>query len=129
MSCKSIDFEGEKFAIKVIAEGAYVDDKVGDGKIYCVKATTIRLNHVAHNAWNQSEVFNVRECYRHDEEWEAHKAEYEKRRKEIQSKIRGALGIGLEENGVTIAKVQTEVFAVVHIYEIGKENTTNVQRI
>ena len=78
-------FEGNDFAIQVIAKGAFVDNGTYVDSSYLAEATTIRLNHIALNAWILSECFNTRDCYedgeKGDAEWEAHKAEYEERRK------------------------------------------------
>ncbi len=114
-------FEGNEFEIRVIAKGAFVDNGTGNGKSYLVEATTIRLNHIALNAWILSECFNTRDCYEDGEEgdaqWKAHKAEYEERRKAWKAEILETLEIDSEE-GVSIAQSQSEVFTVVHIREI-----------
>ena len=112
-------FEGKEFAIQVITKGAYVDNGTGDGNAYLVEAYTIRLNHVALNAWIFSETMNCRECYDTNEEWEAHKAKYEERRKVWNKQIVEILGIDPDQGGVSITQSQSEVFTVVHIYEIG----------
>ncbi len=58
-------FEGNGFALQVISKGAFVDNGTGNGSSYLVEVITIRLNHIALNAWILSECFNTRDCYNH----------------------------------------------------------------
>ena len=48
------DFEANKFAAQVIARGSFVDSNTGNGKVYIVETTVLRLNYVALNAYNES---------------------------------------------------------------------------
>lgn len=113
-------FEGNEFAIQVISKGAFIDNGTVNGSAYLVEATTIRLNHIALNAWILSETMNCRECYETDEEWEAHKAEYVERRKTWITNILEALKLEVDSNeeSVSITQSQSEVFTVVHISKI-----------
>lgn len=117
-------FEGNEFAIQVISKGAFVDNGTGNGSSYLVEATTIRLNHIALNAWILSECFNTRDCYEDGEEglaqWKAHKAEYEERREAWKAQILEALEIEIDpdKEGVSITQSQSEVFTAVRIREI-----------
>jgi hypothetical protein len=116
------NFEGNKFALQVISKGAFVDDGTGNGSSYLVEVTTIRLNHIALNAWILSDCMNCRECYEDgaegDAQWEAHKAEYKARREAWNAKIVEALGIDPEAGSVCITQSLSEVFTIVHIREI-----------
>ncbi|EGW36431.1 hypothetical protein [Desulfosporosinus sp. OT] len=120
----STRFEGNEFVIQVIAKGAFVDNGTYVDSSYLVEATTIRLNHVALNAWILSECFNTRDCYedgeKGDAEWKAHKAEYEERRKTWKDQIFEALELEIdtENEGVSITQSQSEVFTVVRISKI-----------
>ena len=113
-------FEGNEFAIQVIAKGAFVDEGTGNGKSYIVEATTIRMNHVALEAWIMSQTMNHRECYETQGEWEAHQAKYAERRKVVTAQIAEALEIDSTKGGFSITQSQSEVFTVVHICEVAK---------
>ena len=110
-------FEGDDFVIQVIAKGSFVDN-AGGGRSFLVEATTVRMNHVALNAWILSETMNHRECYDTNEEWEAHKAEYAERRKAVIAQIVETLEIDSTKGSVSITQSQSEVFTVVHIRKI-----------
>lgn len=111
-------FEGNEFAIQVISKGSFVDNGTYVDSSFLVEATTIRLNHVALNAWISSITWNHRECYDTNEEWEAHKAEYAERRKTVEVKITKTLEIDSDKGSVCITQSQSEVFTVVHIRKI-----------
>jgi hypothetical protein len=113
-------FEGNEFAIQVISKGAFVDEGTRNGSSYLVEATTIRMNHVALDAWIMSGTMNHRECYDTNEGWEAHKAEYAERRKAVIAQILAALDLEVESDkeGVSITQSQSEVFTVVRIRKI-----------
>lgn len=114
-------FEGNEFALQVIAKGSFIDNGVGVGT-FQVEATTIRLNHIALNAWLLSEMSNTRDCYEDgpegDAQWEAHKKEWAERRRVWEAKMVEALGIDPKTGSVSITQAQTEVFTVVFIREI-----------
>lgn len=118
ITMNSEKFESNEFAIQVIAKGAYVDNGSGGGKSFLIEATTVRMNHIALNAWLLSQTSNCRECYDTDEEWEAHKAEYGRRHNAVKAKIIVALGLDTAKGSVCITQSQSEVFAVVHIQDI-----------
>lgn len=113
-------FEGNDFAIQVIAKGAFVDNGTYVDSSYLVEATTIRLNHIALNAWIMSGTMNHRECYDTNEEWEAHKAEYAERRKAWIAQVLDVLELEIDpgKEGVSITQSQSEVFTVVRIRKI-----------
>lgn len=112
-------FEGNDFSLQVISKGSFIDDGVEDGSLYLVEATTIRLNHVALNAWIFSECLNTRDCYedgeKGDAEWEAHKTKYAERRRNWQKQITDILEIDTDSGGISITQSQSEVFTVVYI--------------
>lgn len=116
-------FEGNEFSIQLLAKGAYVDNGTGDGQKYLIEAYTIRLNHIALNAWITSECMNCRECYQDgpagDAEWNAHKAEYAERRRAWTEQIVKSLDIGDDGGSNCITQSLSEVFTVVHITKIG----------
>lgn len=116
------NFEGNEFALQVIAKGSFIDNGVGYGKSFQVEAATIRLNHIALNAWLLSEMSNTRACYEDgpegDAQWEAHKKEWAERRRVWEAQVVGTLGIDPNTGSVSITQAQTEVFSVVHIREI-----------
>lgn len=120
----TVKFEGNEFALQVISKGAFVDNGTWVDSSYLVEATTIRLNHIALNAWILSECLNTRDCYEDGEkgdiEWEAHKAEYEERRKAWKAQIFEALGLEVDpdKESVCITQSQSEVFTVVRIKKI-----------
>lgn len=116
----SVNFESNSFALQVISKGSFVD---AEGDIsFLVEATTVRLNHVALNAWLLSEMMNVRECYADgaegDVEWEAHKAEYAERRRVWKEQVIKSLDVDPRAGSVSITQSQSEVFTVVHIRKV-----------
>ena len=114
-------FEGKEFAIQVTAKGAFVDNGVGNGKSYVVETIALRLNHVALNEWIFSSFLNCRDCYETEQEWQTYKSEKEAKRKAFNEKIIKDLGIDTDEGSVCITQAQSEVFTVVHIWEIRAE--------
>lgn len=116
----TVNFEGNEFALQVISNGAFIDNGTYVDSSYLVEATTIRLNHIALNAWIMSQTMNCRECYDTNEEWEAYKAEIEERRKAWKAQILEALEVDSTKGSVTITQSQSEVFTVVHIREVAK---------
>lgn len=59
-------FEDNEFAFQLMAKGSFVDSGTGNGYSYLVEAFTLRLNHIALNAWFSSHTYNCRECYETD---------------------------------------------------------------
>lgn len=109
------NFEGNEFAIQVVANGSYIDDGSGGGKSFVIDTTVIRMNHIALNAWILSETLNCRECYETNEEWEEHKTEYAEKRKTVKRQIIEALGIDQNNGSISITQSQSEIFTIVHI--------------
>jgi DNA topoisomerase VI subunit A len=120
MTKANVNFEGNEFAIQVIGKGSYVDNGTGNGKSYRIEATTIRLNHIALNAWILSSMLNCRDCYETNEEWEAYKAETTAEREAVRAQIIDALGIKIDadKESICITQSQSEVFTVVRISDI-----------
>lgn len=112
-------FEDNNFAIQLLAKGSFVDNGTGNEKSFLVEAFTIRLNHIALNAWIMSETMNCRECYDSNHEWEDHKAEYKAKREAWNKQIIDILNIDSDTGSVSITQSQSEVFAVVYIHKIG----------
>ena len=109
------NFEECKFAIQLIAKGSYVDRE--DDQTYIIETYTIRLSAVAYQEWMFTETMNTREVYGSEKEWQEHIEKYLMRSKIWRAKICDALG-GLPNGGVSITQSQSEVFTVVHIYEV-----------
>lgn len=110
-------FESDKFDLQVIARGACLDHL--NNKIYAIETVTFRLNHVALNAWSDSEMMNSRDCYETDSEWKEHLEKYRLKRYSVERKILESLGMDAEPEQVSICQVVSEVFTAVHIREIG----------
>ena len=108
----------EEFALQVIAKGSYIDCDTGSGKTYLIEAYTLRLNHVALNAWLLSISFNSRDCYASNEEWIAHKVIYQRRHDAVIKQIVAALKIDLSVGSVQVTQALSEVFTAVYIKEI-----------
>ena len=120
-------FERGVFALQVMSKGSFIDTGTGQpDKAYSVEATTIRLNWVALNEWLASIMLNCRQVYEDgpagDAEWEAHKAEYEQRRKTVEGKIISTLGLDPDRGSVLIRQVHSEVLTVLNIWEILTKN-------
>lgn len=118
---ESAAIKKDDFALQIIARGSYLDAEAGGGATYMVEAITIRLNHVALQAWLLSETMNSRDCYEDgkigDAQWKSHQEEYNRRREAVTDQILDALGINIDpgNEGVSITQAQSEVFTVVHI--------------
>jgi hypothetical protein len=119
-------FEGNEFAVQVIAKGAFVDS--GSGRVFMLEAIAIRLNHVAYREWQGFIVWNSRDTYDTDDEWERYKVEKEAKREVWEAKIKSALHLEDAEGSVCITQSQSEIFTVVHIYKIFEpaDETTKV---
>ena len=114
----------DDFVVEVLSRGAYFDGKAGDGSVYQIDTFTLRLNHIALNAYLRSDMMNCRECYADSEEgqarFEAHRAEYAVRRNAWRNNVLLALGICSGDGSVAITQVVAEVFAAVWIRELGE---------
>ncbi len=113
-------FEGDEFAMQIMANGRFEDNGTGGDKSYTVEATTLRLNHVALNEWLETKTFDSRECYADgpdgDAEWKGVQERCKARRSAFDERIKAALGIK-PDKGVFIEQAHSEVFTVVNIYE------------
>jgi hypothetical protein len=108
----------DKFVIQVIARGAFVDDGAGGGQSYMVETYTLRLNHVALNAWILSDLLNCREFYSTIEEWEEHKAKQKTKREAVKSQVLDVLNIDPNTGSACITQSLSEIFTLVHIRKI-----------
>ena len=106
------------FGLQLLAKSSFVDNTAVPKEHFLVETFTVRLNRVALNAWLLSEMDNVREFYATEEEWEAHKAEYKKKRSIVRSQILDALEIDPASGGGNILQVLTDVFSVVHVRKL-----------
>lgn len=111
-------FESNEFAMQIIAKGSFIDSGAGNGKSYVVETAAIRLNHIAQNEWSMSQTSNSRGCYETSEEWEAHKAEYEKKHEAVRAQIISDLGLDPNKGSIHISKSHAEMFAVIYIWEV-----------
>ncbi len=110
------NFDSNDFALEVITKGSFVD-KV-DGKSYIVEATTVRLNHVAMNAWIMSSDLNSRSTYNTDGEYRAYKDKIQTKRHTWEENVLFALDMTrTDSQSVHIAQALAEVFTVVRIWE------------
>lgn len=116
-------FKTDRFAIEIISCGEFLDDDPGFmGKTYTVQTYTIRLNHVALDAWQAATTTDDRED---DETWAAwhpgedrqtYQAAVEKRKAEFDAQIAAALQItGAATGSFSVVRVLSEIFAVVYI--------------
>lgn len=116
------DFNSNNFAIQVIASGSFVDQPVyGGGRTYLVETATIRLNHVALNAWNDTIVHDYyRECFDTDGEFEAYVNEKKRLLLEFERNIAQAVGFtpDPDKEKINVTQVVSEVFAVAWIHEV-----------
>lgn len=109
----------DKFELQIIAMGAFVDSNSNPGKSYLIETMVVRLNWVALNAWLLSITSNSRDCYKTQEEWDAHRVFMGKKHDAVKARIIELLGIGPVGSGsVCITQSQAEVFTVVHIWEV-----------
>ena len=116
-------FKMDRFAIEIVSAGGFLDDDPGfRGKTYSVQTYTIRLNHVALDAWRAATATDDRED---DETWAAwhpgedrqtYRAAVEKCKAEFDSQIAAALQItGASTGSFSVVQVLSEIFAVVYI--------------
>ena len=115
-------FKMDRFAIEIVSAGGFLDDDPGfRGKTYSVQTYTIRLNHVALDAWRAATATDDRED---DETWAAwhpgedrqtYRAAVEKRKAEFDSQVAAALQItGAATGSFSVVQVLSEIFAVVY---------------
>ena len=109
-------FESDKFDIQVIAQGTCLDHL--NDKTYTIETVTFRLNHVALNAWSDSEMMNSRDFYETDKERKEHQEKYKVKRYNVKRMILESLGMDAEPERISICQVVSEVFTAVHISEI-----------
>ena len=116
-------FKTDRFAIEIVSACGFLDDDPGfRGKTYSVQTYTVRLNHVALDAWRAATATDDRED---DETWTAwhpgedrqtYRAAVEKRKAEFDANIAAALQItGADTGSFSVVQVLSEIFAVVYI--------------
>lgn len=119
-NCTSLKDDG--FGVEIISRGAFIDRFAGDEKAYQIETYTLRLNHVALNAYLLSLTNNCRECYPDgrdgDEQWATHKTVMRGRRQAWKAKMLRALDIDPDTGSMAIKQVQSEVFAAVWIRKV-----------
>lgn len=114
------DFNSEHFAVQVIAAGSFVDKPAyAAGRSYLVETATVRLNHAALNAWNDTRALDDRNCFENDDDW----VNYMIRKAILLSSFEECLAkeVGFtptKSESVTVKQVVSEVFTVVWIHEI-----------
>jgi hypothetical protein len=123
-------FESKEFAMQVIARGGFVDFCSGSGKTYYVDTVNLRANHIMSNGYFKSGFSNGNDweaSYETKEEWEKEKHAAEERRKIWEEKVKSDLKTiipNIYDGTCFITKVQSEVFAVMHVYEMEGEEKT-----
>ena len=121
---KKSEFEGNSFALQVIARGSYIDSGASPEKLFVIETTTIRLNYVALNDYHESLCHNCREVYKDgddgDQEYDEYKKKCAENYAEWERKIKAAVGIDEAKMNVIITQVHSEVFTVVHIWVVQK---------
>ncbi len=113
-------FKTDRFAVEVISAGEFLDNV--SGKTYTVQTFTIRLNHVALEAWMAATATDDRED---DETWaawhpgedrQAYRATVENRKAEFDAQIAATLQITRANAcSFSIVQVLSEIFAVAYI--------------
>ena len=111
-------FEGNDFAIQIMAKGHFIDHSVGDKNSYIVEATTIRLNRIAFDEWLNTRVYNGRDTYNNEEQWLEYKTKKEELDNIWTNKIIEDLGLDPKKGSVSITQAVSEVFTVVYIFPI-----------
>lgn len=114
-------FEEGGFALRVLSVGSYIDDGCGNGKLYQVEATTVRLNPAAYNEWLLCHTSPDRDVYETAGEWEAAKLENTKRFDAWTKSVLSALGLCTFTGSVCVTNAHAEVFTVVHIWQVAPE--------
>jgi hypothetical protein len=121
------EFESKNFAIQIIAHGGFVDSGGGDGKRYYVETINLRVNPVVQGEYFESRMSQSGNdwaaCFETKEEWEADNRKREKLCKEWEEKVKSDLKAVIPnicDGSCLIQRVQSEVFAVMHVYEIAE---------
>lgn len=111
-------FRADEFSLQVISSGSFLDNDPGfRGKVYLVETATIRLNHIAMNEWADAQIYNCRDCYENDQDYQDYLARKEAIKKAFDDKIISALGFGRAAGSICITQAVSEVFTVVHIHQ------------
>lgn len=112
----------DDFIVKVLSRGSCIDSQAGDGAVYQIETYTLRLNHVALNAYLLSEMMNSRECYADGPEGRAllddHIKEYADRRREWRYKIARQIGCNPDAGSFVATQLVAEFFGAIWMREI-----------
>jgi hypothetical protein len=112
----------QDFVVEVLSRGAYFDGKAGDGSVYQIDTFTLRLNHIALNAYLLSDMMNCRECYSDSEDgqtaFEEDRIEHAARRKRWGERVADQIGVDLNAGSFVVTQALAEVFAAVWIREL-----------
>ena len=107
-----------EFGVQIIAKGAYEDAPYGNGDIYTVEVTTLRLNPVALNEWQSANAYGSSDSFETDAEWRLHDDEKRAQQEAFNQKIVCLLSLNEKVSKATITQAQAEVFAVVQIWKV-----------
>ena len=108
----------EEFGVEIIARGAFVDTGVEPGRAYCVEIYTLRLNHVAVNEYIFTTLMNNKDCYSKHEEWLEYLDDRRAKLEEWKNRIINMVKCDVSKGGISITQAQSEVFTLVHIWEM-----------
>jgi hypothetical protein len=116
------EFENsENFAMQVISRGGFIDNGgAGNGKKYCVETINLRANVKMLEKYIRSSLFNARETYSTQKEWESYRRAKEVHRAAWNERVKQdlmSLIPNIYDGSCFIQKVQSEVFTLVHIFE------------
>lgn len=115
-------FSKNEFAIEIIAEGSFVDVPGGlSDSVYQVETKTIRLNHIALDEWDRSEIVEELEDFETRVEYHNYIDEKMELRANFKSKLRQAMGYD-DWSTFVIERVLSEIFTVVAIRDITKSS-------
>lgn len=115
-------FDKKEFAIEIIAEGSFVDVPGGlSDSVYQVETKTIRLNHIALDEWDRSEIVEELEDFETRVEYHNYIDEKMELRANFKSKLRQAMGYD-DWSTFVIERVLSEIFTVVAIRDITKSS-------
>ena len=119
------EFEGEEFAMQIIARGGFTDCGTGDGAKYYVDTINLRANHIMSKEYSDGNFSFLNtlweDCCETKEEWENEKQQSAKQRKIWEKKVKDNLKTvipNIYDGSCLIIKVHSEIFSVMHVYKI-----------
>jgi hypothetical protein len=114
-------FKVDEPAIEIITKGSTIDE---DGKNrWQINTWVIRLNHILHNEYLFSgpvDMYRWQYCYETKEEAEAVDSEHKARRTAVEDKVKELIGI--TEGSYVLTKNLSEIFTVVNIVTLERED-------